>query len=175
MKYLLGLVFLFNQNVMALDQLELVGPGLTWHVIDNGAAPYFDHKISSDGRLIYTPMIGLKKIHVDQYGMYHSLTVFRASNSIGSPIWGGIGSTGAAFFRMLYAGFAFGGYIQNNNDFKAMGLVPFSLNDGANAFVPILGLEINGKFLVSDNVYIGFNNLISPIITNHTLSVGVNY
>lgn len=175
MKYILGLILLFGAASHADENWEFIGPGITYHVIDNGAAPYFDHKLSGDGRLIFTPMVGLKKTHIDPTNTYNSFTIFTAANSIGSQVYGAVGGTGIRFFRILYGGFAYGAYVQNNNDFKAMGITPFSINDGVNAIVPIFGLEINAHFPIGDTLFIGFNNLLTPIITNHNLSIGLQY
>ena len=160
---------------MAYDTLELLGPGITWHVIDGGVSNLYSHQLSHDGRLIYTPLIGLKKTHISPDGTYHSFALFTADNSIGSPIYGFMGGVGVEFFKMMQAGFVGGGYIQNNEDFYAQGIVPYSMFGDTNAFVPLLGLEINFKFYTSDTVFVGFNNIITPIITNHSISVGLRF
>lgn len=163
-------------HVKASDTLELVGPGLTMHVIDNdGVSAKYSNKISDNGRLIYTPQLGLRRTHVDKFGTYDSLVVFAARNSIGSPIYGGFGATGAEFFHFFDAGLIYGGYIQNNNDFRAQGIEPFSMTGNTNAFVPLLGIELNVKFSLDNNVFLGLNNLITPIITNSNLSVGYKF
>lgn len=159
----------------ATESLELIGPGVTWHVIDiDGASALYNHKLSNDGRLIYTPQIGLRKTHTEADGLYNSFTLFAAQNSIGSPIYGGMGGTGIELFKMFQAGFIGGLYVQNNNDFEAKGITPFSMTGGSNAIVPLLGLEMNFKIKLSDKMFLGFNNILTPIITNHNLSFGVN-
>ena len=172
---LLLILLLLSPLAQAKESVELIGPGITWHVIDNGAAPYFSNKLSNDGRLIYTPQIGLRKIHTDREFVYNSCAVFMGSNSIGSPIYGFVGSTGVELLRILHVGIAIGTYIQNNNDFNAKGIEPFSMTGGTNALVPILGFEINTQIPVTDKLFIGFNNLITPVITNHNLSFGLEY
>lgn len=157
------------------DTLELIGPGATWHVIDGGASYLYDNKISSDGRLLYTPEIGIRKTHIDAETLYNSFTLFRANNSIGSPVYGGLGGTGVQFFHMFQAGFIFGGYIQNDEDYRYMGIVPFSVTGGSNAFVPLVGLEMNFKVDLSKKFFLGINNIITPVITNSNLSLGYKY
>jgi hypothetical protein len=172
-KYLFAL--LLSISVQANDSIEFIGSGITWHVIDTGTSNRYSNQISRDGRLINTPQFGLRKIHVDKDFMYHSLTLFTAANSIGSPIYGGIGAIGAEFFGFFHAGLTIGGYVQNNNDFAAHGIVPFSLTPGTNAIVPILGVEMNVQVVFDEGIFVGLNNLITPIITNHCLSLGVKY
>ena len=174
MKFVIMLLLL-SSTAFAKESIELIGPGVTWHVLDNGAAPYFSNKLSSDGRLIYTPQVGFRKIHTDNQFVYSSFAAFMGSNSIGSPIYGFVGSTGVELLRILHIGIAIGTYIQNNNDFNAKGLEPFSMTSGTNALVPILGFEINTQIPISDRMFIGFNNLITPVITNHNLSIGLGY
>lgn len=174
MKKLVLALFLISSISRASDSVELIGPGLTYHVIDGGASQFYDHKVSQDGRLIFTPTIGLKKTHVKD-SVYHSLSLFHANNSIGSPIWGGIGATGAEIFDIFHFGLVYGGYIQNNEDFKAINIKPFSMAGNTNAFVPLLGVEMNIYFNLSNSMFLGLNNTITSIITNHNLSLGLNY
>ncbi len=168
------LVFMMVSYANAKDTLELVGPGITWHVIDGGASSQYNHKLSSDGRLIYTPQIGIKKTRIEAM-QYNSFAIFTAQNSIGSPIVGAMGATGIELFNMFQVGFVLGGYVQNNNDFKAMGITPFSIMDGPNALVPIMGIDLNFKYKISDLLFVGFNNILTPVITNSNLSIGLEY
>jgi hypothetical protein len=175
MKYLFIFLSLLSIQSFASDSLELLGPGVTWHVIDDGASGLYSHKLSSDGRLVYTPMIGIRKTSISDQNVYNSLSLFTAQNSIGSPIYGGMGATGLQLFGVFDAGFVFGGYIQNNQDFQRLGIVPFSATGGENAFVPLMGLEFNVKIKLDKNAFLGINNTITPIITNHNISFGINY
>lgn len=177
MKVLLSslLVLVFSTIACASDTIELVGPGLTMHVIDGGVSDKYVNKISSNGRLILTPQIGIRKTNVDKWGTYNSLALFAARNSIGSPIYGGFGATGAEFFKFFDAGLVYGFYIQNDEDFRARGIEPFSMWGNTNAAVPLFGIELNVKIRIEDNVFIGFNNIITPILTNTSLSLGLTY
>ncbi len=169
------LIIFIGEGVFAKDTLELMGPGLTYHLMDGGASYLYSSKYSEDGRWIYTPSIGLRKMHVDKESVYMSFTAFRSNNSIGSPIWGAIGGTGVQIFSHINLGLAYGGYIQNNEDFRYKNITPFSATGGVNAFVPLLGFNVDFQIPLSDKTFIGFNNLITPVITNHTLSVGLEY
>lgn len=171
-KILFAIVMLTSSISSARYSIELVGGGLTYHVIDNGASANFSNKISKDGRLIYTPSVGLKVLNLPGDYTYKSATVFRGLNSVGSPITGGMLGTGLAF-GPASLGIVLGGYVQNNEDFRAKGIEPYSVCGNTNAFVPIAGAEFNLRVPVGENVYVGLNNLLTPIITNHSLSLGL--
>lgn len=162
-------------NSFAENSWELMGPGVTYHVLDFGTSNLYSHKLSDDGRLIYTPTIGLKKTFIDKDYMYHSLAAFHSENSIGSPVWGVMGGVGVHMFDFFNLGLAYGGYVQNNNDFANTGIKPYSLAGNTNAFVPLFGFEANFRFDTSDVMFLGFNNLVTPVITNHSLSLGWRY
>ena len=174
MKYLL-LLFLISINSFANDNksIELIGPGITYHVIDNGVATQYSNKLSSDGRWIKTNQLGIRFTNTENYS-YNSTALFIASNSIGSTVYGGLASTGMHII-IFDTGFVFGGYVQNNEDFRAKGIEPYSLAGNTNAFVPLMGMEFNVKFPIGSKIFLGLNNLITPIITNHNLSIGLKY
>lgn len=173
-KFLLIFLLSLPAHGLITDSIELLSPGLTYHVTDGGASHLYSNQISQDGRLIYTPLIGLKKTRMYDE-IYHSLSLFHANNSIGSPIWGGTGATGVQIFDFINLGLVYGGYIQNNEDYRAKGIVPFSMTGNTNAFVPLFGVEANMHWELSQKVFLGFNNTLTPIITNHNLSLGLNY
>lgn len=167
---------MFVANARAANTVELVGPGLTWHVTDgSGASQMYNHPVSPDGRLLFTPMVGLKQTNLDSSGIYNSMALFTAQNSIGKPVYGGLLGTGVNIYKSLNAGVVVGGYVQNNQDFKYLGVTPFSMTDGVNAFVPLLGFEVNFKIHTSEKTFIGISNIVTPVITNHSLSFGVYY
>jgi hypothetical protein len=169
-------VAMFVANAHAGNSVEIIGPSITWHVVDGGgASQFYNHPISPDGRVLYTPMLGLKQTNLDSSGVYNSLALFTAQNSIGKPIYGGIMGTGLNIWKGINAGFVFGGYVQNNTDFQNLGITPFSMTSGVNAFVPLMGLEVNFHIKLTDKTFFSINNTITPIITNHNLSFGVNY
>lgn len=76
----------------------------------------------------------------------------------------------------LQVGLAMGGYEQQARPYSDLGINTFRLVavDGVD-FVPILGLALNYKVELKDGVYIKLNNLIEPILTNTTLSLGYNF
>jgi len=167
------LIIMMAITARAENSLELVGPGVTFHVIDGGVSNLYSNKLSNDGRLIYTAQLGLRYVSSEDFG-YSSIGIFRALNSVGSPITGAIYGYGISMTN-LNVGFVAGGYIQNNNDFYARGIQPFTLFGGTNALVPLVGFEINMKIPISKRTFIGFNNILSPVITNHNMSIGIKY
>lgn len=174
LKYLLTLLLLFPSLSYADRSLELLGGGITYHVLDYGASSKYSNKISNDGRLIYTPMLGLRITNIPGNYSYSSAAIFRGTSSIGSPIYGGLLSSGLAI-SVFQVGFGFGGYIQNNEDFRAKGIQPYSFIGNTNALVPLVGIEANVRYPLSDKLFLAFNNLLTPVITNHYLSLGLKY
>lgn len=172
MNKILFLALMMISSIASAEySLELIGGGLTYHVIDNGAASQFSNKLSNDGRLIYSPTIGLKILNRPGDYSYKSAAIFRGLNSVGSPMTGGILATGLAI-GPFNLGFVIGGYVQNNEDFRARGIQPYSVFGNTNAFVPIAGVEGNVRIPLGEKTYLGINNILTPIITNHSLSLG---
>lgn len=169
------LMALFAAQSRADNSVELIGPGLSWHVMNSNAGSLNSNKVSNDGRLLYTPEFGVRKTYIEPTGLYKSVALFTAQNSIGSPVYGGMLGTGLEFKKMFSAGLILGGYVQNNEDFRYKGITPFSVTGGENAFVPLAGFEFNFKLYLSKNVFLGQNNIITPIISNHNLSLGIRF
>lgn len=165
------LIIMMACAARADQTLELVGPGVTFHVVDGGVSNLYANKLSADGRLIYTANLGIRYVDEADFG-YSSFAIFRALNSVGSPITGALYGYGISTLN-LNVGLVAGGYVQNNEEFHARGIQPFTLFGDTNAFVPIVGFEINVKIPVSKRIFIGFNNILSPVITNHNLSIGI--
>ncbi len=165
---------LASSLVWGKSSIELIGGGLTYHVFDAGGGNYYSYKVSSDGRLISNPVFGIGYTMVDAELSYTSIRIFRGMNSVAQPINGGILALGHAS-RHIEFGLVAGGYVQNNNDFAGTGVVPYSVGQGSNAFVPIIGVELNWKIIFSETIFIRFINVITPILTNHTASLGFDF
>lgn len=174
MKQFLFILLLLFSAVSGADTLEIIGGGLTYHVLDGGASPLYSNKVTDDGRLIVTPTIGARFVHNLDIWWYDSAALFYSTNSIGRPVQGAMVSAGMhqEYFNI---GLALGGYLQNNEEFRAKGIQPFSLDsDDEISIVPLLGIEVNFILPLTNRVFLGINNLLTPILTNHTLSLGVN-
>lgn len=164
MKYLFYIAIYILVQLMivvafASDRIELLGPGQTFSVMSTGGTD----------RFYYTQQIGLKKTNITN-NVYNSLSLTYANQ-----VYGLIGGTGIQMMHMLNTGIIYGFFVQNNNDLRAAGIAPDSMTDGSNAIVPIFGLEINAHFDTTDNTFIGWNNIISPLMVRSSLSFGLRY
>lgn len=151
---------------------EVLGGGITYHVIDPGSNDaHFAHIISNDNRLIANPMFGLTLGEHDDR-IFQSGTIFGGENSIGNSMFGGIYERGYQVGNWQL-GLAVGAYEQNDNQYREKGIEPFRLTEvNGTGIVPVLGAAINYKINFSEQFYIKLNNVISPVITNSTISFG---
>ncbi len=165
--------FAHAEDGRSVLSFELIGGGLTYHMAGD-ASPYYTDKVSSDGRLIDNFIYGAGVNYIDSTGLYISIRYFKGNNSVHLPINGGTFSAGAAY-KYLDVGWIIGGYVQNEYDFIATGIIPFSLNHGSNSVVPIIGVEISPKLPLGNSFYLKLNNILTPLLTNHTISLGLNF
>lgn len=158
----------------ASTDIEVVGGGLTYHILDAGAAPKYSNRLTSDGRLIYSSLLGVTA--TDHYSvLFRSFTAFIGNNSIAEPIFGGLYEEGFEVKR-LQVGIGLGAYSQENVRFTQKGIQPYRLVDFHGVgIVPIVGLVFNYRIPLTTNTYIKINNLVSPILTNTSLSLGLSY
>ncbi len=167
-------IWMLILTTSAYAEVEVLGGGLTYHLIDNGAAQSFSHKLSNDGRLIANPSYGLT-IYGHQDIFFKAVTVFAGENSVGSGMAGAMYSEGVEVGH-AEVGLALGGYAQDSKSFTDLGIHSFRLTSIKGLdLVPLVGVVLNYRVPLSDKVYIKLNNLISPVITNTSLSLGYNF
>lgn len=168
MKTVFFLIILTGLTAKADLNFEMIGGGLTNHLWNDGeTSRLMSNKLFNDGRWVYTPLFGLG-LELVKDETFTSIKSFEGLNSVGSQIWGLTVSRGHQF-KYVELGGILGAYVQNDNDFYNRGLVPFSIGNG---LVPIVGAEINFKVDLNKDYYIKLNNVITPVITNHTLTLG---
>lgn len=172
MKKLLLFLFLISCTTQAsTSSFEAIGGSITYHVIDNTGSSQYQNKLSSDGRLIFNDLLGIRYISQDSY-TYWSTSAFTGSNSIDSYITGAILSYGLTN-RNLYIGTVLGGYVQDDDAFRNHGIDPYRMTEfGNTGLVPIIGIEINYKIDFTSKYYLKINNILSPVILNTSLSLG---
>lgn len=138
--------------------------GLTYHVFDiGGVSQRFANKISSDGRLIYTGLIGFG--FTDNHDNYR---LFMGQNSVGEFMYGATYSYTWEYGILKY-GPIIGFYQQNDEKFLERGIKPFSLGYG---IVPVVGGEFSIKILTFGDKYIRLNTVVTPAIINETIMLG---
>lgn len=151
--------------------IETIGGGLTYHLIGTGAEQNYSHKLSPDGRLISNFVFGVGVITENDI-MYDSFKLFEGYNSVNQPMYGADYSAGFKL-NCWYLGLVGGGYLQNDRTMRKAGVSPFHLIEiGDMGVMPIVGIEANYKISLSDSTYIKINNLVTPLLTNTSLSLG---
>lgn len=174
MVFVILLVILLASLSRADSSLELIGGSITYHIIDDGVSAKYVTKLNSDGRLIFNLLLGAKYLNEEDY-TYWSLATFTGNNSIGSYMNGATASYGL-FIKNLSAGLVLGAYVQDDNAFRNDGIDPYRLFEINNTgVVPIAGIEVNYKFPLSNSTYLRLNNILSPVITNTSLSLGLSF
>lgn len=173
MKYLV--LLLLSAAAHAESSFEVIGGSLTYHVIDtSGRTNLYSNKVSTDGRLIANPILGFQYTDQGIYE-YQCIALFTGQDSVGGPIFGAKYSSGFRFGNW-YVGYVLGAYEQNDKGYDNLGIVPFQVaKTGNTGVVPVLGVEADYKIVLSRDTYVKLNNIISPVITNTTISLGVSY
>lgn len=167
------LTLILSSFSRADSAIELIGGSITYHVIDDGASSKYVTKLNGDGRLIFNPLLGAKYLSQETY-TYWSASAFTGKNSIGSYMNGAMMSYGLHTTN-LYVGGVIGGYEQDDDAFRSQGIDPYRLAEINNqGLVPIVGVEINYKVDLNNLFYLKLNNILSPVITNTSLSIGSN-
>ena len=171
-------LFLFSHIAYAdIISDELVLGSLTYHLMDGPPVSYkFQNPVSPDGRLIDNFLIGYQRTEENADHEYWSWCIFTGENSLAKPIGGFKLSSGTTNGRG-YICIVVGAYFQNNRDFYDQGI------DSSLAFVdfhstgmvPLAGFEINYKLFHIGNTFIKLNNILTPVLTNHTISIGQSF
>lgn len=172
MKHLVLLLLLFPAISNAYS-LEVMGGGLTYHLIDNDTSYLYSNKLTNDGRLIYNSVYGVGALYENEIS-YQSLSYFGGNNSVALPISGLLYKTGLKISNW-YCGLAMGMYIQDDDKYRESGVDPFRMTEiGSTGLIPIVGISLDYKINITNKVYMKLNNLITPILTNNTLSAGMD-
>jgi len=147
--------------------LELLIGSLSYHPFFNTElSNRFDNKVTDGGRLISNPVVGVRATRpLEKY--YQSLSVFTGQNSVGAPITGTTVSMGVG--ERFMVGGVIGAYHQDSKPFKDREL------DSPHPFMPFAGLEVNYRVPIGEKYCMTFNNVLTPLLTNHSVSFGVKF
>lgn len=152
------------------DSIEFITGGLTYHpMMITAVSKNFVGKLTSDGKLIYNQLYGVGYTKYHDF-TYNSYKFFTGHNSIGENI-GGVSYSLGFTDRRLDIGLMVGIYRQDGELFNRK--VSYLWMDGN--YVPLVGFEFNYKVMLTDTKFIKLNNYLSPVITNHTVSIGENF
>ena len=171
------IALLISTSAFAGSQKEIGFGSYSYHLRgDPESFGKLSNKVSSDGRLIANGMLTYKNTKTGKFG-YASSAAFIGQNSVGTLMTGYMGAVGALVTKNLQIGFIMGAYVQDNTEFmrreikNSMALFPNS----AISVVPLAGVEINYKVPLNKKLFLKVNNIITPAVTNHTLSIGVEF
>lgn len=150
----------------------------TYHFTNpQGVGGKFENKVSKDGRLINNPIYGISFREEVSADAYRSNYFFGGVDSIGSPIYGYIRTTGFITSWYTYLGFAYGGYYMNTKPWVKKGIQHtnmLELSPGS-GIVPIIGIEISQKIPLGAGIFLKINNLFTPFLSNHNVGLGWEY
>jgi hypothetical protein len=174
MKYFIVALCFLNWQSSAETNLEVLGGSITYHILDEGGAVINANKVSSDGRVIANPMTGISIVDENE-SRFQSVIGFVGENSVGLSMGGAMYERGYVV-NHWQLGFAAGFYLQDDNAFRNAGEIPFRVTEiNGCGVVPIVGAAVNYKVPLNSLIYLRINNVISPVITNTSISVGWDF
>jgi hypothetical protein len=151
---------------LPLDAYEIIGGGLVTH-------PFSEYDLFPDNSpsgFMYRSLYGVGFTTYETPRNYNTISVFGGKNSIQEPIYGALYGVGNMYGPNFGAGFVYGGYFQDENQFKKYNLTYFTLVPG---FAPILGIELIPRLKLGKNIWLKMNNILTPLMTSHSLSLEI--
>jgi hypothetical protein len=175
MRLIIMLLCFLPMQCLAGDKIEIMFGGITYHPMASpDITKYYQNKISPDGSLISNFMTGVQIVS-ETKNSYDSFAFFVGQNSVAEPMGGFKLSTGA-IMDDFYIGPFVGAYFQDNATYLKDGVHPFSIfKIYDNSVIPIVGMEVDYKIVLKRHKYIKLNNIISPGLTNSSLSYGMSF
>ena len=171
------LAFLLSFSAFADDTVEAMYGAYIMHFKDiNNISRRYENRSSRDSRLVNNRIIGLGFGNVTDKS-YVSNYVFHGEDSIGAPITGFSSAFGYRFKTLTRVGLAFGGYFMENERWEKKGInhpADLKVSDRF-GFVPLIGIDISQEIPLSKDSYLKINNLITPAVSTHSLSLGFRY
>jgi hypothetical protein len=83
---------------------------------------------------------------------------------------------GTYLTKNIQMGLVYGAYLQDNREFTKREINnPCAIGNAKVSLVPIIGLELNLRFPINKRTFIKLNNIVTPTVTNHTLSINVEF
>ena len=168
MKRFMPLLLFLVCSVNAYE-LDLNLGSITHHfIVKDGVESEFEGGIAFNNRMITNAVISIGIIDEYMPSRYHAARVFTGQNSIHEFMLGGMIETGLRTDFVDY-GLVVGLYGQNNQLFKDRGIdnIAFEIDDLG--LMPVVGLGLHFKYAINQRLSIGVSNVISPVISNHTL------
>lgn len=170
MKYLKLLVLL--PSMALADGIEMHYSFLTTHIIGSSerVARLYKNKVNNSGVITNKALGYSLTLNSNRYG------IFIGENSVGLPIYGFKYSRVFHLSSHVELNFTAGAYHQNGEDFpeatKTCGANGCTSLAPVPSIVPIIGVDLNFYLYRGSYFFVKQNNLLTPIITNHGISVG---
>lgn len=164
-------LFLFASQVFAADNFGYIVGGITPHYQkpDGVSRKFFCNELAKDSGIIYNELNSFRYQDGNQ-----AFGFIVGENSYCSPIYGASYSHKIYNSERINSNLTLGFY-----HFKQEG---FDFSEGAYFgrvgnfyFVPIVGAEINIVAYRSREFEIQFMNLITPVLTNHSVGIFLNF
>lgn len=129
------------------------------------ASERFENKVSKNGLLIANPVYGVRTTNTED-DFYTSYKLFAGQDSIGDQIYG-FGYSFGLSQKGYNIGMVLGSYTHDRDEWEQRGLVNRTTIPTSSKYdlIPIVGIEANFKF-----GRFRFNNVITPVISNHSIS-----
>jgi hypothetical protein len=135
----------------------------------------YENKVSKNGCNINNPLYGIS-FRETINGAYRQNSFFFGQDSIGSNIVGYMNTMGMASDWGLELGLTFGFYFMSKKPWEAKGIQTPSLSVGSDySLIPVAGIQGDFRIPVGNSLFIKLNNLITPTISNHNVSIGWSY
>ena len=160
-------VFLFP-TIHAEETTTLKLGSLTPHY-SRTASDKFDHKTSLGKQIILNPLYAIR--HTEYLNDYYlAQEFFFGEDSIGSPI-AGIGFAKGVYNKVGELGLVGGTYVSNTKTWDRAQVETLGVPVGSHKLVPVMGVEANLNLFRIGELQIKLNNLITPVLSNHTIGV----
>lgn len=173
MKNLIYTLILIPSLTLANSE-EFMLSGITTHIFGNSkeVASLYKNKLNDRG-IIANPLVGVR-LNLDD----RIYTVFSGVNSVGLPMAGLLYGRQVEDYRYANISWHVGGYFQNGNDFPEATKTCkdgkcYALGRQSN-FMPVVGFNVKFYLYRSSTLSILQNNLLTPIITNHGISISMS-
>lgn len=155
---------LLSGNAFAGKPEIMLGGVTTHYFMKENVGSKLKNKINNRG-IIANRFFGIRA------GNEWKGTFFVGENSVGGPI---AGVTAGRYFdwNFLQLGITGGLYIQQYKNFTDRGI---EVNPLMRKVVGIAGIEVNPYLYRDDIVFVKLNNLFTPFITTHNISVGFTF
>ncbi len=150
-------------------ELDLNVGSITHHIIvRDGVESEFEGGIAFNNRMIFNKVYSLGLTIPFASDRYHTYRLFGGENSIHKPMLGVSFESGKQRYYMDY-GIIVGGYVQNNRLYHERGIDNLAIEFDDAGIIPIVGVTLHLKYPLTDRIAIGFSNIITPALTNHSI------